>query len=696
MATLQKIRSKGPLLVIVVGIALLAFIAGDAWRVFQPHQNQQNAGIIDGKKISAQDFQNIVDDYSKVQELLYGNRLSDDQLTQMRDQIWQTYVTYQLIEKQAKKLGLTVTDQEILNMIKEGTNPMLRQTPFVNPQTGMFDRNLMEQFASQGNSDQVSLIMDFTDKNLKQALLINKYQNLVLKSILSNPVEAQNSFDGRVNETNLQLAVLPYSSISDSTINISDSEIKDLYNKNKEQYKNPVETRNIQYIDYVVTPSKADREATQKQIDESYEDLKKATDNYAAVVRSSGSTVQYADMLVSKNVLPTDIASRLDSATVGEVYAPFYSQSDDSYNTFKLIAKQMAPDSVQYRQLQVMEATPDATKKTADSITTALKGGADFATIAKKYNQTGEPQWITSNMYEGQQLDPTSAKLIGQLTTLGANEVANIDLGQGNIIVQVVNRKSMVTKYKVAAVKIPVEFSKDTYNAAYNKISQFLAANQEYDKFVKNAEDNGFRLLPRDEFRSDEHLVGGVPGTREALRWVFSAKPKSVSQLYDCGNGDHLMIVALSSINEEGYMPVEKVKDRLRAEIMRDKKAEILTQKFASVKTFAQAEALPNVVTDSVTHVSFSATAMVTATRSSEPALSAAASKVAVGQLSKPIKGNGGVFVFQPYSHNKLDEKFNDATEEAQISNMGMRMASGFLGDLYEKAKVKDLRYLFF
>lgn len=698
MATLQKIRSKGPLLVIVIGLALFAFIAGDAWKIFQPHQNQQNAGVVNGKNISAQEFQNMVEEYTKVQELLYGSRISDEALTQMRDGVWQSYVTYELIKKEADKLGLTVTDEEIQQMIKEGTSPLLNNTPFVNPQTGMFDKAMMEMFATQGNPEQVSLIMNFVEKNLKQGLLINKYQALVMKSLISNPVSAQNSFDGRINEADILLAALPYSSIADSTISVSDSEIKELYKKKKEQFKNLVETRNIQYIDYVVTPSEADRKATQDEVAESSKELASAeAGDYASIVRSSKSTVPYADVPVSKKALPDDIANRLDSASVGDVYGPFYSQNDDSYNTFKIVSKQMMPDSIEFRQMQVMAATPDATKKLADSITNALKGGADFAELAKKYNQSGETQWISSAMYEGQTIDMNSAKVINALNGLEVNGIRNIDMGQFNVVVQTTNRKAMTDKYKIAVVKVPVKFSNETYNEAYNKINQFLAGNQSYDDFVKNAEDNGYRLLAREGFRSDEHVVGGVPGSREALKWVFDADVKSVSPLYNCGReNDHLLIVALSGINEEGYQPVEAVKEELRAEIIRDKKAEQLIAKFASAKTFDDAKALADVRTDSVKHVSFSAPTFVSITRNNEPVLGAAVAKAEANQLSKPVKGNGGVYVFQPYNKTKLEEPYDAKNEEAGLSNMNQNMAGRFISDLYQKGEVKDLRYLFF
>lgn len=697
MATLQKIRSKGPLLVIVIGVALFAFIAGDAWRVFQPHQNNQNAGIINGEKLSAQEFQSMVEEETSVLELLYNRQLRDNDLAQLRDQIWQSYLSYKLIKEQADKLGLTVTDEEIANLINEGTSPLLNQTPFVNPQTRMFDKTIMEAIVSQAPRAEAALIMSSTEKQLKQALLANKYYALIQKSIIANPIATENSYNERMNESDVVLAMLPYSTIADSTITISDSEIKALYNKKKEQYKNDVETRDIQYIDYVVLPSEADRKQTLDEVTEATLELKNITDNYASVIRTTGSTVSYVDIPATKNGFPSDIAMRLDSVKVGEVYGPYYNSSDDSYNAFKLISKQLAPDSIEFRQIQVISNTLEATKTLADSITTALKGGANFAELAKKYNNTnGETQWIVSNQYEGQTIDPNYAKLFNALNTMSNNEVRNIDLGQGNIILQVTNRKGMTNKYKAAIIKRPIEFSNETYNTAYNKISQFLAANNNYDDFVKNAEDNGFNLRNYSQFRSDAHLINGVAGTTEALRWIFNANVKDVSQLYDCGNGDHLMIIALSHINKKGYKPISEVQNLLRAELLREKKAEQLKASFTNVNSFETVKQIKDIETDSITHISFAAPAFVSITRSNEPALSGLAEQVEIDQLSAPIKGNGGVFIFQPYNKNTLENEFNETTEANRLSNQYMGWASQFMGDLLLKANVEDTRYLYF
>lgn len=683
-------------MVIVIGLALFAFIAGDLWKVFQPHQGRQDIGEINGKSVSAQDYQSMVDEYTKVQEKIYGRNASDDELTQAKDYIWNTYVQYTLIENEANKMGLKVTDAEIKDMIKKGTNPLLSQTPFVNPQTRMFDKNIMDAFVKNAPKEDVSLIMGYTEKQLKRALLINKYQNLVLKSVISNPVEAEYSFNARSNQSDLLLAALPYSAIADSTVQVSASEIKSLYSQKKEQFRNLAETRDIKYIDVFVTPSDADRQDLLNEVTEYSVELGKPETEVASFIGSTGTQVPYVDMPVSKSSLPTDIAGRLDSVALGEVYGPFYSATDDSYNAFKVLSKVSAPDSVQFRQIQVMAETAEATKSLTDSIMNAIKGGADFEAIAQKYGQVGTSNWISSRDYEGGQFDAASLKVFQSLNNLAPKELTSIEFPQGNVILQVVDRKNMINKYKVAVVKRPVEFSKETYAKAYNDFSQFVASNNTLEKMSQNAEEAGYRLLERANFSSSEHNVCGIHSTREALRWIFEAKKGDVSPLYDCGDNDHLLVVAVEGINKAGYLPVEKVAGDLKAELIRDKKAELLSEQLKKAGSFEAVKSISNVEIDSVKHVSFASPAYVAVTHTSEPALSGNVAKAKANQLSAPVKGNGGVFVFQIYNQEKTNDKFNAKGEEATAANMNMRYASQFLGDLFLKANVKDSRYLYF
>ena len=712
MATLQKIRSKGPLLVIVIGLALFAFIAGDAWKVLQPHQGKQDVGEVNGEVLSAQDYQKMVDELSEVIKLTNGlNSLTEDQLNNVKDQVWQSYVNNKLIVEQAKKLGLKVTDAEIQAIIEQGTHPLLMQTPFRNPQTGMFDKDMLKKFlVDYANLDaskmpaqyveyyqKMGAFWKFVEKTLAESTLAQKYQNLVTKSLISNPVSAEDAFKARTEQSDLLLAGIPYSSINDSTIQVSDSEIKDRYNEKKEQFKQLVETRDIRYIDVKVVPSDADRKAVEKEVTEYSNQLATTTSDFGTFVRSTGSSVNYSDVPVSKSVFPADVASRLDSTGVNEVYGPYYNQTDDSYNAFKVLAKVSSPDSIQFRQIQVYADTEEKTKTLADSIYNALKGGADFAAVAKIYGQTGEATWVNSQSWEGAEMDTDNSKFINTLLNQPVDELTNVNMGQANLILQVMNKKSMQTKYKVAVVKRPVEFSKETYNAAYNKFSQFVAQNTTIDSMVKNAEESGYTLTPRTDLSSAEHYVGGVRSTREALKWIFAAKPGEVSPLYECGENDHLMVVALDKIHEAGYRDVNSVAEMLRSEIRRDKKADKLMAEMKKYNSIAQVKGMKDAVSDSVKHVTFSAPAYISVTRASEPVIGAVASKTAVNQVSAPIKGNAGVYMIQVYAKDKGSEKFDAKQEEATLNNMAVRIVgSQLINDLYQKAKVEDKRYLFF
>lgn len=712
MATLQNIRSKGPLLVIVIGLALFAFIAGDAWKILQPHQSH-DVGEVNGDAVSAQDFQNLVEEYTEVLKLSRGvTSLTDEETSQVRDEVWRSYVNNKLVEKEASALGLTVTVAEIQSILKEGVHPLLQQTPFRNPQTGRFDKDMLNKFLVEYSKMDASKMpaqyaeqytnmykyWSFIEKTLIQSRLAEKYQALVSKALFSNPIEAKDAFEARANQYDLLLAGVPYSAISDSLVSVKESDLKDLYNKKKEQFKQYVETRDIKYVDVQVTASEEDRAEIQKEVNEYTAQLANTTSDYTSFIRSTGSQKPYTDLFYNKAAYPTDVVARIDSASVGQVYGPYYNVSDNTINSFKLLAKTAEADSIQYRQIQVMAADAAKTKTLADSIMTALKGGSDFAAIAKKYGQPGEATWLSSAQYEGANLDGDNLKYISSIVNSSVNELTNLQLGQANIILQVLNKKAVKNKYKVAVIKREVEFSKETYNRAYNDFSQFIAANPTLDKMIANAESAGYKLLDRKDLYSSEHGIAGLRGTKEALRWTFAASKNEVSGLYECGESDHLLVVGLANVNPEGYRSLDQVKDQLRAEILRDKKAEkiIADMKALNASSFEQYTSMAHAVSDSVKHVTFAAPAYVAALRSSEPLVGAYASVAETNKVSAPIKGNAGVFVIDLYAKDKLNETFNAKDEQSALVNMHMRFASRLMNDLYLKANVKDTRYLFF
>ena len=713
MAVLGKIRSRGMILIGIIGLGLLAFIAEEAFRSCEATRNneRQQIGEVYGKKISVQEFQKMVDEYTDAIKMQQGQEnLNEEQLNQVKDMVWNSYVQSQLIEKEAEKLGLTVTDQELQNILAEGTNPMLLQTPFVNQQTGRFDAAALKKFladykAQKNTNPQMAeqyatiyKFWTFMEKQLRTQLLAQKYQSLLAHCFLSNPVEAKMAFKEENEESQIQLASLPYSSIDDSKIQVSESELKEKYNQLKPRFKQYVETRDIKYIDIQVDASATDKAALKKQFADYTKDIAAAGDP-TDVVRKSTSQVSYLGLPITKEAYPSDIAARLDSMSVGSVYGPVENAQDNTLNIIKLVAKTQQPDSIQYRQIQVMGATADAAHKTADSIYTALNNGADFEAIAKKYGQTGEKAWMTTRQYQNApSMDKDTKAYITSLNTMPVNEIKNIRLAQGNIIVQVLDRKGMITKYDAAVIKKTVDFSKDTYRTAYNKFSAFVGANQTADAIIKNAAKSGYSVQEAKDISTAQHYLVNIRSTRDALKWLFEAKEGDVSPLYECGDNNHLLVVILNRINPVGYRSLKdaQVKEMVKAEVLKDKKAEQLVAKLNGVNSIAGAKAKGAIVSP-VNQITFASPVFITATGASEPALSGAVAAVAKGAFDKtPVKGNAGVYMFQVTGRTMRPVKYDAQAQEQKLRQRAMQYAGNFMNELYLKAKVVDNRYLFF
>lgn len=713
MAALGKIRSKGVILISILGFALFAFIAEELFRSCESSRNEsrQQVGEVLGDKVNVQDFQKLVDEYTNVIKMTQGrDNLTDDDLNQVKDVVWNTFVQTEIISKEASKLGLQVTDQELQNILNAGTNPMLLQTPFVNQQTGRFDANLLKKFLAEYKQAQTTNpqmaeqyqgiynFWTFIEKSLRQQVLAQKYQSLLAGCLISNPVSAKMAYTDENQESNIQLASFAYSSINDNKVKISDADLKAKYEELKPRFKQYEETRSIKYVDYQVLPSASDRAALNKTVAGYVQSLKETADP-VEIVRNSGSLVTYLGIPQTKAAFPTDIAARLDSMAVGSTSAPVENKLDNTINVVKLISKVQLPDSVQFRAIQVGGATPADAAKTADSIFTALKSGAEFEAIAKKYGQTGEKNWITSNQYQNAtSMDADTKSYIESLNTLPVNEIKNLKLTQGNLILQITDRKAMTDKYVAAVIKKPIEFSKNTYSAAFNKFSQFVSESQTLEAMQKNASKYGYKVQERMDIRNSEHYVAGIHGTREALKWIFETDENKVSQLYECGDNDHLLVLVMTKINKKGYRSLddENVKNYVKQEVLRDKKAEMLMAKVKGVNSISAAKAKGAQVS-AVNQVTFVAPVFVQSTGMSEPALSGAVAATAKGKFSSAaVKGNGGVYLFQVLEKKMRPVKFNAKEYEQRQRQKMMQYAGNFMQELYINANVKDNRYLFF
>uniref|UniRef100_UPI004029AE9A peptidylprolyl isomerase n=1 Tax=Segatella hominis TaxID=2518605 RepID=UPI004029AE9A len=716
MAALGTIRKRGVILVCIISFGLFAFIAEEAFRSCDSAKNneRQQIGEVFGEKISVQEFQKLVDEYTEVIKMQQGqDNLPEEQMNQVKDMVWNSYIQNKIVAHEAEKLGLTVTDAELQDILKTGTNPMLAQTPFVNQQTGRFDVSALQKFLAdyktqKANPSANAQMMDqytkiynywsFIEKTLRQQTLAQKYQSLLAHCFLSNPVEAKMAFKEENEESKIQLAAFPYSDIQDDKVKVVESDLKAKYDEMKARFKQPVESRDIKFVDIQVEASQADRAALNKEFAGYHTQLAAAADP-TEVVRKSASTVAYLGIPVGKDAFPSDIAATLDSMAVGATTAVKANKADNTLNIVKLVSKQQLPDSIQYRVIQVAAASVAEAKTKADSIQGAISGGADFEAIAKKYGQTGEKAWMTTRQYEfAQSMDKDNKAFINALNTQAVNATSQLQLGQGYVILQVCDRKAMIEKYTAAVIKKNIDFSQDTYRTAYNKFSSFVSANQTADEIVKNAAKSGYKVQDLKDITTATHYVANIHSTREALKWIFEAKEGSVSPMYECGNNDHLLVVVLDKINRIGFRGLDdpQVKEMVKAEVIKDKKAEMIEAKLNGVKNIAAAKSKGAKVSE-VNQITFAAPVFVASAGASEPALSGAVSATKRGAFSAhPVKGNAGVYLFLVTNKSNRPVKFNEKAQEQKCRQKSMQYAGNFMNELYLNANVVDNRYLFF
>ncbi|MBR3612213.1 MAG: SurA N-terminal domain-containing protein [Bacteroidaceae bacterium] len=707
MATLQKLRNMGPLLVIFVGLALFAFIAGDAWRLFQSHTVDQNVGSVNGEKLSAMDFQKMYEEYTNAVKFARGtNALTEDEMNQVKDEVWSTYISNQVLSAEAEKAGLTVTATELQAIVNAGSDPLLAQTPFRN-EKGVFDKDILNNFLTQYDNnkenpeflEQYKPVYDywkFIEKTIMLNALTGKYQALVQNSFIGNPIVAKSNYEANSNTYDIEVVAYPYSAVKGDDCVATESEIEKLYNQKKENYKQPYESRSIKYASYRVTPSPADREELRAELSEYADSLKAGDTDYASIVRLASSEVAYSDQPWQKSAFPEEVQARLDSVAVNSVTGPIYSQSDDSYTVFKLLSKSTLPDSVKYDLLVVSAENIEKTNALADSLLGALKGGANFAEVSKKYNQeNNEGMWFTSAQYEG--MPVASNSLIDKLVEgkKCGYEVVDIENANSKAIVRITESKNPVEKYHAVVIKRANEFSKDTYNDAYNKFSQFVANCKDAADMEAKADEFGFRVMTQNNIHTGTHKVANIAGTRDALRWIFEAAEGDISPLYECGENDYLLVAAVTAVNEKGYAPLENLRHMLGYEIANDKKAKKIMAEIKG-KTMEQIKGMENVKSCETKRISFSAPAYISATASNEPAISAIAGKLNIGQESAPIKGNNGVYVIKLVAKNAKGGEFNAKSEEDAIKTMGARNSNNIFGELIQNAEIEDNRYRFF
>ena len=711
MATLEKIRSKAGLLVLVVGLALFAFIIGDFLNSGSTYfrQTQERVAKVDGEVIKIQDYQGRIDEMTEMYKMQSGqNNLPEEYMNQIRQSVFDAMVQEVVLDEATAKLGMGVSPEELFDMVQgENISPMIQQMQmFVNPQTGAFDKTALLNFlktidddniASYPADQQAQLIQArnfwlFWEKNIKRQRLEQKYTTLLSKAVSANVLDAKEAFDAAAENSDIVYAMQSYASIPDSTVEVSKSEIEKLYNQRKELYKQK-EGKVIKYIAVDIRPSQEDYDKASADIESLKEEF--ATSEKVADIVNENSEVPYMDAFFTENAFDPEMKQFATTSEVGAVYGPVF--DNDKYRMFKLVDKKMAPDSVKVSHIMLANGDEARTTALADSLMNVLKNGGNFAELAKEFSADqaaengGELGWFT----EITALRGVNEDFKNAVFSTPVNEVVKVKSLYGTHLVKVTEKTANVNKYKVADIDMTVSPSSKTYSNIYNELNQFISKNNDLAKLDDAAKEAGYNLISGVTVTADNQTLGSIKNSRPVIRWAFQNDKGKISEIFECD--DKFVIAGIEGTLKEGYRSLASLTPTLRAEIAAQKKgekisADLKAKNLTSVEAYA--DAMGSRV-DSVKFINFGTRRI--AGIGVEPKLNAMVSVAEVGQVSEPVAGNNGVYVFKVYDRNKDAKEYNEADEIKTLdASNAYRFGFQAIQSLVNKADVEDNRIRFF
>lgn len=636
------------------------------------------------------------------------NSLPEEYMNQIRQSVFDAMVQEVVLDEEMEKLGMGVSPEELFDMVQgENISPMIQQMQmFVNPETKAFDKTALLNFlktidddniASYPADQQAQLIQArnfwlFWEKNIKRQRLEQKYTTLLSKAISANVLDAKDAFDATSENANIVYAMQSYASIPDSTIEVSKSEIEKLYNQRKVLFKQK-ESKVLKYIAVDIRPSQDDYDKANADIESQKGEL--ASSDKVADVVNENSEVPYMDAYFSEGAFDPEMKQFATTAEVGAVYGPVF--DNDKYRMFKLVDKKMAPDSVKVSHIMLVGDDEARNTALADSLMNVLKHGGNFADLAKDFSADqaakngGELGWFT----EVTALRGVNEDFKNAIFSTPVNDVAKVKSMYGIHLVKITDKTANVAKYKVADIDMTVSPSSKTYSDIYNDLNHFISQNNDLSKLDDAAKEAGYNLVSDVTVTADNQTLGSIKNSRQVIRWAFQHDKGEISEIFECD--DKFVIAGVEGTIKDGYRSVASVTPALKSEIAAQKKgekisADLKAKNLTSVEAYAEAMGAK---TDSVKFVSFG-TRRISGI-GVEPKLNAMVSLAEVGQVSEPVAGNNGVYVFKVYEKNKDAKEYNEANEiKALDASNAYRFGYQAIQSLVNKADIEDNRIRFF
>lgn len=698
MATLEYLRKRGKLVALIVGLAMLAFILQAALESgnFLFSGSKFQVARIGDEKIGVQDYQQLLAQKEELFKLRYGAEANSYVMQQLHAQTWESLMNEFLYGEAFEEIGIAVHPDELYDLV-QGTQPHpIVVQEFSDPNNPMsFNPEMVRQFLSALNDDETGVRKKFwldIEDRVYYDRMRSKLVSLVGKGLYVTSDEAQMYHEDNGHVVDFDYVVLPYTQIPDADVKVSDDEIKAWYKQHKKKYKQN-DTRDIEFVVFDLLPSEQDIAAIKKKIADLVEPFKTAENNEYFVSRNSDAA--FDANFYQKGELSPAIDSLMFSALPGFTYGPY--QEGPAFKISKLDTVVGIPDSSKARHILIAfdeNTTSDQAKKLADSIKTALDAGADFVELVNKYSDDqgsktmgGDVGWMT---YQTSFVKPfLDACMLGKK---GDKKVVESQYGMH--VIEITDQTAVQKKVRVATLQLDLDPSKETRNTIYGQAVDFAMGHTTKEAFEKGAEDNKLIIRQAPNLFPMSYDLPGVPEAREIVKWAFESELGQVSDAFEVG--ERYIVAVVVKAKEQGIAPLEDVKEEVTADVIREKKVEMLSKEFGKYKGKPLSEMAAGL------KVNLEKANTVTFVRAQipsgfEPAVVGAAVALPKDAVSDPIEGFLGVYVIQLTSVTPSLPTEDYTNERRQLSSIFSSWATYRLfRSMIDNAEVKDYRYKFF
>ena len=705
MAAIGQIRKHSGLLIVIIGVALAAFVLGD---FLKPRNTNPRlyVGEVAGEEISSEAFSMRVEERTQAtKNQRQSENLSQDDLFQIRQAVWNEMVNEILLTRQYEKLGLAVTSDELTDQIVgEEPHQYVKQS-FTDPNSGNFDPSVVVNFLQNLDRADPEMRKRYLslEAMIKDDLRKTKYQNLLTKAWFMPTAFAKLDYE-RINSTaNIVYTATMLSTIADTAVTVTDQDFKKYYDENKAQYKQEA-SRTIDYVVFAVQPSSDDRKEIAGQVNELYAEFINIKDDATFVNSSSDTRI---DTSYKKEAeLPARVASQLMEAEIGTVVGPYI--ESDVYYMSKILDRAERSDSLKISQLLISYATAPAaagiSERTAkrartlvDSLNNVLqKNPGKFEEIAVQFSDypsaaddKGDLGWVIDG-------NAGMSNFYNKGKNMKVNEVAEMETALGYHLVKLTDKTNPLMKVKIATLTRNIVPSDLTYQQAYMKANTFAGENNTRTKFDTAVVSQGLNKRTAERLNESSNRIAGVENARQLVRWAFEAKRPidAVSNVFE--DDDQFIVATLTNIREKGFTPLEEVKEQIRPLVVNQKKADLIAKRISDLNA-QSIEQIAESMNQNVDSVAVSYASRNLPGFGSEYELIGTIFTLEPGKVSEPIKGNNAVFVV------KVTDVTQATPTEDYTSTAGMlerrftsRVPNSYMNVLKEDVKINDNRLMIY